>query len=341
MRSTGLILCRSLLSRAIPRCQLISCDQIFQNNGYENYILSLKDVPSKKEIERQRRVIKARQKKMSAFGPFNMNFSQNSVHPGTPVATAYSQTGMNSTTKEGVKQNTSSMFYQSWKKKKQKEPELECKEDTRVPCQVHPGHRKVPLDQKNPYITQGRKRPLTNLSPYLKETRHISDQEEEKILEILTSFGRKTQTWNNYEEERFRRFLEIQDPEFRTKLLYCMREHVQETNLADSFFVRFRDTFVERKRSRSQVIKRPKTQKEKNKDARDKVMSRFLQFERDNFGNIPREETKDDNSDHKTEGNSKKISTAREPECKSSISQSQASTKPIKPATKGVTIISP
>jgi hypothetical protein len=49
---------------------------------------------------------------------------------------------------------------------------------------------------------------------------------------------KKVERWDNYEDEKFRRFLELQDPEFRQKLLEVMKEHVQEINLVDSFFIR-------------------------------------------------------------------------------------------------------
>ena len=80
--------------------------------------------------------------------------------------------------------------------------------------------------------------PPCNLSPYLKKTRNISDEEETKILELVAILKKKVERWDDYEQEKFRRFLELQDPEFRQKLLAVIKEHIQETNLVDSFFIR-------------------------------------------------------------------------------------------------------
>lgn len=96
---------------------------------------------------------------------------------------------------------------------------------------------------------------MTNLSPYLKETRGITDEEEQKILELIQIFKKRVRSCDNYEEERFRRFLELQDPEFRVKLLACMKEHVQETNLLTSFFFRYRNTHVSKRAKTADVGK--------------------------------------------------------------------------------------
>ncbi|CAI2372306.1 unnamed protein product [Moneuplotes crassus] len=310
----------------------------FPKNGYKRYIRNLRDCPTKKQIERRSRLTKERQKKRPDVATLDMKLNRSySASSGAPRSMADLKLGMNCINRSGVQQNTTSMFHLQFKKKKEEVPEVE---DDRVPCEVHRGFRKPILDQRNPYVLHNCKRPLTNLSPYLKETRNISDEEEQKIIEIISSFERKVNTWDNYEEERFRRFLEVQDPEFRLKLLYCMREHIQEINLVESFFIRYKDTFVP-KRSKSQVVRRSKTQKEKNKDARAKVMSTFLKFERDYLRKHPKEETKDDNLAQ----NSKKVSSKDLPTSKLKkksrklLEQSSCkiSTKPA----KGVRIVSP
>ena len=84
----------------------------------------------------------------------------------------------------------------------------------------------------------------------MKESRNISDEEEKKIIEYIEIFKRKVRNWDNEEDEKLRRFLEIQDPEFREKLLACMKEHIQETNLIKSFFIRYKDINLP-KRSKS------------------------------------------------------------------------------------------
>lgn len=151
-------------------------------------------------------------------------------------------------------------------------------------------------------LIDGLKRPLTNLSPYLKSTQSITDAEEQKILQILNTFDSRVYKWDDYEEEKFRRFLEVQDPEFRMKLLYCMREHIQEVNLVDSFFVRYKATFLDKS---VKSVARSHTQKEKTKLARDKVMSTFLQYERDQA-----EKAQEDNKEiqEEAEGESEALS---------------------------------
>lgn len=85
---------------------------------------------------------------------------------------------------------------------------------------------------------------MCNLSPYLKKTRNITDEEEQRILELIEIFKGKVRKWDDEEDEKFRRFLELQDPEFRAKLLECMNEHIQETNLIKSFFLRYRSSHI-------------------------------------------------------------------------------------------------
>lgn len=108
------------------------------------------------------------------------------------------------------------------------------------------------------------RRPLTNLSPYLKTAKNISDEEEKKILEIIETVKKKVRSWDNYEEERLRRFLELQDPDFRAKLLDCMKEHIQEINLLSSFFIRYRYKHIP-KRSKTQDQHRSKREESRQK----------------------------------------------------------------------------
>ena len=120
---------------------------------------------------------------------------------------------------------------------------------------------KANLDQRNPYITRKIKlliyivqweKPLCNLSPYLKASRNISDTEEEKILEMIDFLKSKAKNWDNEEDEKLRRYSELQDSSFRTKLLAWMKEHIQEFNLLKSFFLRFKYTHVPQ-RPKSQI----------------------------------------------------------------------------------------
>ena len=99
------------------------------------------------------------------------------------------------------------------------------------------------------------KKPLTNLSPYLKSTRNITDEEETKIIELIQIIQKRVQRWDDYEQEKFRRYLELQDPEFRRKLLECMKEHIQEINLVDSFFIRYK--VKDRPRTAQPMILKP------------------------------------------------------------------------------------
>lgn len=108
------------------------------------------------------------------------------------------------------------------------------------------------------------RKPLTNLSPYLKTAKNISDEEEKKILEIIETVKKKVKSWDNYEEERLRRFLELQDPDFRAKLLDCMKEHIQEINLLSSFFIRYRHKHIP-KRSKTQNQNRSMCEESRHK----------------------------------------------------------------------------
>lgn len=184
----------------------------------------------------------------------------NSAHPPGKIRGMEDlKIGMNSVNKSGIQQNTTCMFDYQIVYDSENSKILDDPIEVRQPCKKHWGYMKAELDQRNPYkycknftlnyIVKCEK-PLCNLSPYLKATRNISDDEEEKIIELIEVYRDKVKNWDNEEDERFRRFMELQDPEFREKLLACMKEHIQEINLIKSFFVRYKDTHLQ-KRSKS------------------------------------------------------------------------------------------
>lgn len=199
-----------------------------------------------------------------------------------PTSLADLKLGMNSVNKSGVQQNTTCLFarceFEPDNKNSSKDQE---NVDHRVECKGHCGYRKPVINQKNPYIErkcsklnyflEKCRRPLTNLSPYLKQAKNITDEEEKKILDLIEIFKKKVRSWDNYEEERFRRFLELQDPVFREKLLECMKEHIQETNLLDSFFIRYKHTHVPIRSKTQQQKKRAFDSKNSQVEAKKKV----------------------------------------------------------------------
>ena len=128
----------------------------------------------------------------------------------------------------------------------------------------------------------------------MKTSQNITDEEERKILELIEIFKKRVKKWDDYEDERFRRFLEIQDPVFRAKLLACMKENIQETNLIDSFFVRYKNEHIPLKKSQTQDYSRmSRTLKEKTREARNKIWSRFIESNYDApQPRSPKEETK-------------------------------------------------
>ena len=72
---------------------------------------------------------------------------------------------------------------------------------------------------------------------------------------MIKILRKRVQRWDDYEQEKFRRYLELQDPEFRRKLLECMKEHIQEINLVDSYFIRYK--VKDRPRTAQPMILKP------------------------------------------------------------------------------------
>mmetsp|Transcript_18277 Transcript_18277/g.16163 ORF Transcript_18277/g.16163 Transcript_18277/m.16163 type:complete len:124 (-) Transcript_18277:479-850(-) len=118
-----------------------------------------------------------------------MKLTDSFTRPGTSGESqglADLKLGMNSINRTGIQQNTSSLFAKQFPKrvKAKEEPVV----DKRVSCRGHCGYRKKTRDQRNPYLLQNRKRPLTNLSSYLKASRGITDEEENKIIDLIEVF---------------------------------------------------------------------------------------------------------------------------------------------------------
>jgi len=76
-----------------------------------------------------------------------------------------------------------------------------------------------------------------------------------------------------------------------------MKEHIQETNLIDSFFIRFKSSYVPCQKSKVQkYASQVKSLKQQTREARKKVMSTFLEYESKNdfTHKQPQKETKKD-----------------------------------------------
>lgn len=224
------------------------------------------DIPTRHQQEKRRRAIQA--KKKPDVATLEMKLTDNFKRPGTaqggPRSLADLKLGMNSITRTGIQQNTSCLFNRELAVPPSSSIQPKSTPAALPQCTSHPGHKKPLTDQNNPY--EKVETPLTNLSPYLKQTRGISDEEEQKILELIRVFKKRAQSWDDIQQERFRRFLELQQPDFRSKLLECMKEHIQEVNLLDSFFIRYALSHLsQQKRTQTEHSLRTKTQQARKK----------------------------------------------------------------------------
>ena len=85
---------------------------------------------------------------------------------------------------------------------------------------------------------------------------------------MINLFKDLTSNWDNKEDEKLRRWLELQNSGFREKLLAWMKEHIQELNLLKSFFNRYKYSHIPQKAQPKSKLEDKASQHPKPKKAK-------------------------------------------------------------------------